>query len=455
MTALEDNLSALCAEAKKPAARAEIDSANADRQALYALLTAERPKTRKNAARLLGALGRERDSAALIAALNTENTLFVLPSVILALGSTGGNAARAALSAYAPPSAAEPAEEKHIAAISDALVSARAALNTEALPHYTLSQPRRLLAVSPEGFSDVLSAELVSLGYRPETVGTGCYVNAFDWEKLYRARCMSELLIPLAERLPLSAEAVAEAARAELSVPYRIELTGYTGDRTRFLKELRRACGGENSPSHYALELRVSCRGDVCSLYLKPSCDERGRYAWRARAISASVKPALGACLARYIAPRVKKDPIVLDPFCGSGTLLFSCEEAFPCQSLLGVDISLSAVQAARENAAAGRSRARFVQKDVLKFVPRERADLVVANLPFGNRVGTHENNTALYAAFLARLPSLMAPDGLALLYTMEYRLLNELLQKKDAPALIETRRTEAGGLLPWVFVLS
>jgi 23S rRNA G2445 N2-methylase RlmL len=264
---------------------------------------------------------------------------------------------------------------------------------------------------------------------------------------------MSELLLPLGGDIPLTAQAIATAAGGELTLPYRIELTGYTGDRAKMLLEIKRAIGGENNPSHYALELRIVCRGERCALWLKPSFDEKTRYAWRKHSISASMKPALAACLARYIAPYVDR-PRVLDPFCGSGTLLFSCEEAFPCASLLGVDISQNAVQVAKENAAAGKSRARFVQKDVRRFEPREPADLVIANLPFGNRVGTHDDNRALYAAFLDKLPQLLAPGGVALLYTMEYRLLSSCLKRQGAPLLAETRRTEAGGLMPWVFLL-
>lgn len=454
MIATEDTLSALCAEAKKPAARDEIDRANEDRAALYALLRAERPKTRKNAARLLGALARERDAAALAEALLREDTLFVLPSILLALGSVGGGDATAALDAYTPPRPAAISEQTHCEAIRDALSKARASLSAdEPLPRYRPKAPRRLFAAAPAGFSDVLLTELLAMGFPAEQAKGGCTVDTADWEGLYRSRCMSELLLPLGGDMPLEAGAIASVAAAELTLPYRIELKGFTGDRARMLGEIKRAIGGENNPSHYALELRVVCYDGRCRLWLKPSFDEARRYPWRRQSISASMKPALAACLARFIGPRVDH-PRVLDPFCGSGTLLFSCEEAFPCASLLGVDISLSAVQAAKENAAAGKSRARFVQKDIRQFEPRGPADLVIANLPFGNRVGTHEDNRALYAAFLDKLPALLSQDGVALLYTMEYRLLSDCLKRQGAPLLAETRRTEAGGLMPWVCIL-
>ncbi|MDO4572101.1 MAG: methyltransferase domain-containing protein, partial [Clostridia bacterium] len=386
-------------------------------------------------------------------ALEREETLFVVPSLLLALGSVGGERARRALADYAPPEARERSEEKHAADIREALGKARARLSEEALPVYAPAGPRRFLACAPEGFAGTLLEELRGLGLEAEPAGAGCAVETADWRALYRSRCMTELLLPLGAGLPLEPEAIASVAAPELSLPYRIELAGYAGDRGAFLRRLKNACGGENNPARYALELRVLCRGESCELYLKPSCDESGRYPWRRRALSASMKPALAACLARHVAPLVDH-PRVLDPFAGSGTLLFSMEEAFPCRSLLGVDIAKSAVEAARENAAAGKSRARFVQQDILRFAPRERVELVVANLPFGNRVGTHESNRRLYAGFLDRLPLLITDGGLALLYTMEYRLLTELIKKRPALRLTDARRTEAGGLLPWLCLL-
>ena len=86
-------LAALTAAAKKKADKEAIDAAFSDRTPLYAQLSASEPKLRKNAARLLGALGDGRDAAALAAALPAERTLFVVPSILLALGRVGGSAA--------------------------------------------------------------------------------------------------------------------------------------------------------------------------------------------------------------------------------------------------------------------------------------------------------------------------------------------------------------------------
>ena len=194
---------------------------------------------------------------------------------------------------------------------------------------------------------------------------------------------------------------------------------------------------------------------DRADLYWKLWNVADGRYPWRQRTVSASIHPATASCLARYAMKFEKRErPRVLDPFCGCGSLLFARESLGPCRVLMGVDKSGSAVESARVNARTGQSKASFVTKDILRFEGREGFDLILSNLPFGNRVGSHEDNTRLYDRFVRRLPDLLAPGGVAVLYTMEYKLLKTCLDRTRGLVLRERKRTEAGGLLPWIFVV-
>ena len=108
-------LSALSAIAKTKQGRAEIEACLADRSILRALVNSEQPKVRKNVYRLLGALENEADTPLLVRALETETTLFTVPSLILALGRLN---ARDALNAYRVPVSDSPETDKHIAEIT-------------------------------------------------------------------------------------------------------------------------------------------------------------------------------------------------------------------------------------------------------------------------------------------------------------------------------------------------
>lgn len=456
-TSPAEALSALCAAVKKQAAREIVLELVENRAPVYAALESADPKARKNAARLLGALERESDAPALIAALNREETRFVVPSILLALGSVGGAEAQAALLAYAAPEAMDESEQKHVLEIRTALEKARASLERDVPlpPRRKLDAPRDILAVSPEGFPSILNEELAALGFAGEAYSDGVLVHTDNLKKLFNARCALEFLLPAGIRLPFTPAAIASAVEGILTRPYRVELRHYEGDRAAMIRQITLALGGGDNPSRYADELRIVCNGAVCDVYVRPCDVPDTRFAYRKQSIPASIHPAMAACLARYALSFVTTNKLfALDPFCGSGTLLFELEKAAPGAILFGLDISDFALKAARANALAAKSGTRFLQKDVLKFEPREPFDLIVTNMPFGNRVGTHETNEPLYRDFVRLLPRLLAPGGIAVLYTMEHRLLAACLKREPGLTVAADMRTEAGGLNPRITVV-
>ena len=450
------SLSSLAAHAKKLAARDMLNRIFSDRAPLYHALSAPEPKARKNAARLLGTLNQKRDLDALVQALNTERTLFVIPSILLALGSIAGEKAEAAINHYEIPTAADETEEKHVQEIREAHMKALASLTRDIpLPQRTrLSAPHEVLLVPPVGFGQILFKETTSRGFQAELLTDGVHVVTDQIKTLQEIRCAQELLLPLAKNTPVDAQTIAALASATLTRPYRIELRNYTGDRAAFIRSLSLALGGGDNPSRYADELRVVCNRNACAVFIRPRDVQDTRFAYRLRSLPASIHPVQAACLARYALSFVSAArPRTLDPFCGSGTLLFELERA-SATAMIGVDISERALDAARENAAAAHSAARFVHKDILKFEPRDPFDLVLSNMPFGNRVGTHSANETLYRDFVYALPKLLVSGGIAVLYTMEHRLLQTCLEKEPSLSVAAELTTEAGGLNPRVTVL-
>lgn len=445
-------LSALCAEAKTKAGRETIEAALKDRETLHALVHSDNPKVRKNVYRLLGALENPADAKVLTAALETETTLFAVPSLLLALGSLG---AEDALCAYTVPVSDGPETDKHVAAIAAALGKALARQRkAERVEISRLPAAREILCMAPKGFASELASELSALGFAGGVEGDAVRIVTADLARVYRASCMTEALLPIAKDVPLEPQAIAEAAGKCIGTRYRIELRGYLKDRTKFIERLKGRLDGINSPSDYDCELRIECRNTSADLFWKLWNVPDARYPWRRGTIPASIHPATAAALARYASKLVNGRVSVLDPFCGSGSLLFSAERAMPCRSLLGVDQSGKAVEIARTNAKAGGSKARFVCRDILRFTAHEGADLVLSNMPFGNRVGSHRGNEALYAAFVRKLPHLLSDGGAAVLYTAEGKLLEKLVRADARLTLTESFRTEAGGLAPWVFVI-
>ena len=445
-------LSALCVYAKTRQGREQINSLITYDQ-LFAAATDPIPKKRKNAYRLIGSLENKAFLPVLREALERETTLFTIPSLILALGALEDIDS---LRKYTPPVSDGPAMDKHVAEISLALKKAlQSSQKQESTFIRGLDRARTFLCYAPEGFNDYLAEELRSLGFSVVTEKDCCRISTDDLDHLYKATRLTEALIPIQKNTALTPAEIRKALSWMPREPYRIELRGYLKDRAKLINALVRSLPGDNNPSCYSWELRIDCREDVADLYWKPCKIEDMRYPWRKNTLPASMHPALAACLAGLANKLVSKSPIsVLDPFCGSGSLLFSVEKIMDCSQLRGVDKSSTAIEIARANALAGRSRASFITKDILHYEAKKGFDLVISNMPFGLRVGSHINNKDLYRGFVKKLPYLIADNGVAVLYTMEYKLLQSCIRQTKGLRLRNAVRTEAGGLLPWIFII-
>lgn len=455
----------LCACAKQKKLRDNIAlRLQEDRAPLLQALQSPVSKMRKNAARLCGALADPADADALLEALAKEDTRFVIPSILLALGAVGGAEAEAALLAYT----VEEGDPKHVAAEKEALRMARSRCTTTQKHTFTgFTKPVTVELRAPKWLSESLAYELKEMGLSPvKTTTASVTVRTADIPSLYQARSFTELLLPLGKcdaktqdiaQTAAPMGAMLQACHAgEPPFAYRVEARGEVPDRARFAKDMAILMDGpllRNAPSDYEAELRVEIAKSA-RVYLKLFSVADARFPYRKETLPASIHPAVAAAVLRYARAYLKEGDRVLDPCCGSGTLLFEREKLNACESLTGVDIAQKAVEIARGNAAAGKSRAKFVHNDCCRFIAGRQYDEVIANLPFGNRVSNHSENEALYAAMLDKLPDWMTPEGTAVLYTMEFTLLKKLLRARPHLTLVTETKTDAGGLMPGIFII-
>ena len=229
-------LSALCALAKTKQGRAEIEQQLSDRSVLCALAESPQPKVRKNLYRLLGALENERDVPLLTHALETETTLFTVPSILLSLGKLG---ARDVLCAYRIPVSESEETDKHIAEITLAYDKAMQRFETVEAPKIeTLDRPYEMLCVAPHGFAEQLKDELRTLGFAGTVQKDAVRIRTAEIGRVYRANGMVEALLPIAQNVPMTAQAIAAAVKSCIGTSYRIEVRGYCKDRSGFIEKL-------------------------------------------------------------------------------------------------------------------------------------------------------------------------------------------------------------------------
>lgn len=509
-------------------------------EALSGLLSSSTPKVRRNAARLMGAMAKAFEEGALAKeeatssrrtlvqaleeALGAEEVRMLRPAYLLALGNYRDEPFLEAYEVEAPKTVEE---EKHyheeVKALSLALEKSGGAKKKTAAVGFAAKGSFDAIFRCSRGFEEEMKASLTALlkerqkepvRLKADPWGPGALVaeglEAADVKALHeKERIHLEMLFLAGEG---SLDEVIEAALSfcqtkllcEEALPFRLEIAPRSlqryleskekqieaRDRRGFLQKtaalLEEKSTGYliNSVSRYALEVRLENMEKKGMLWwraaVKPFFLGDARFFYRQEAIPASIHPAnaagVAALVRSYRSQPSQEELRVLDPCCGSGTLLFEralLEEALmekaslqrPARlSLYGFDIEQRAIRAAKANEKAFetqgqkgmriRKRFRFAIADLETLSFEKPFDEIYANLPFGNRVGSHQDNQRLYQALIRRLPQWLLPEGIACLYTMEGSLLEGLIRQEPALEFLEVRRVFAGGLEPKAYLL-
>jgi predicted RNA methylase len=446
--------------------------------ALEAALVDPEAKVRKNAAVALGRLGAGSAVDALGQALAAEEMLWVRPSIVLALGALGAPAAHVLRSVT-------PRSDEEMEALRKA--QDRAGGQGEAVrwreDGWRSITP--LLSV-PHGLERVAADEAAERGIpAPKRVRPGLLsVADLPYSALFPAlRCVYAVRYPIAwapsagradpAELPRQVEALLARAgqlaawRDWIDAPggvlrYRFAISGMRVARATILEILERVrsvlrpMGLEDSPSAYAAELQLDYHPRGCDLHFTPTFVRDERFAYRVADVGASINPVVGACLARLV--RKPGTVQVLDPTCGSATLLVERAMLDPAVRGRGVDVSPTAVRAAETNVLAAGLAERIEVTRGNAEDPRAwtECDELLANLPFGVRTGRPDaSHTCLYAEIAANLSWALRPGGRAVLYTSDRRALQAALDEQSEKLEIErTHQTRSGGLDVGIWVL-
>jgi tRNA (guanine6-N2)-methyltransferase len=167
----------------------------------------------------------------------------------------------------------------------------------------------------------------------------------------------------------------------------------------------------------------------------------------------ASTTPIAAAMMVRL--GELREGMRVLDPCCGTGTLGLLAVESCPSVRFIGTDIDRSALAKAAANLRGRGHPARLLRADAGRQpIAREVVDLVIGNLPFGKRVGSHGTNLELYPRLLTEISRVLRPDGVAVLMTEEKQLFAHSVQQAPGVRVTAEHVIETGGLHPSIYVV-
>lgn len=148
----------------------------------------------------------------------------------------------------------------------------------------------------------------------------------------------------------------------------------------------------------------------------------------------------------------------VLDPFCGSATILLEAAAAFPEAAAAGSDRDGRVVRGARLNLeAAGfgdRIEVRPVDARQLAAAYPGGFSAIVTNPPYGVRLSRKADMGRLYTLFLAEAHAVLAPGGRMVLLVCKRASFEGALRRTGVFKVRHVRKVETGGIFPSLFVL-
>src|ERR1051325_753122 len=470
---LVGELASESSDARKAAAAAlgKVPQSEESFAALTRALGDSAPKVRKSAAIALARPGNAAAVAPLAAALEREEFDWVRASLVLAIGKIGGAAAQ---EAFAAPHPRGEAEAEALAKATDRLRER----SDDVAWRRDATLPFPLYGTTAVGIEDVAAGEAAGLGIDADVAGAGLIAlrGRAPAGLLATLRCFHDLRLLVAEGEPLSG-APADSVPAALVqllrratglaswnewlesnddvLRYRFSLENLRLPQSAFraalgaVRDALRPAGPADSASSYSAILVIDAGAERTRVWFVPTFEPDTRFAYRLADVGASIQPVVGAALARLI--RSHEDGIVVDPTCGSATLLIERARLDPGLSLHGIDVSPTATAAASRNlAAAGlRQRARLERGDAAdgRSWPDHCVE-VIANLPFGVRSARMDRDLAsLYRGVVRQAAHRLVPGGRALFYTSNAPLLAPELEQRPNWTILHPRTIESGGI--------
>ena len=208
----------------------------------------------------------------------------------------------------------------------------------------------------------------------------------------------------------------------------------------------------------YDVEVRVDVRDDRCLVSTQHTREALSRRQLDGYQPRAALKANVAYALLRLAHLDAPPD-VLLDPFCGSGTILLEAADRWPEMDGYGNDWNDEAVAGARENVErAGHADRLTIRKgDVWHLADTfddVTADLIVTNPPFGVRMASSMDFYPFYRRVLAQMADVLRPGGLVVMLVLRQGPFNAVLGETDQFVSRHVRAIEIGGLYPYVFVL-
>lgn len=176
---------------------------------------------------------------------------------------------------------------------------------------------------------------------------------------------------------------------------------------------------------------------------------------WRVANYEGALNGAVAYCMALLTQP--EPGDTVVNLGSGSGSLLIERCFAGAARQVIGIERDPAIINLALANiqASGTQHRVRMMCADMRALpLPDSSADALVADLPFGQRVGSHADNRTLYPVAMAEAARIAKPGARFAVITHEIRLMDAALERAQSWQPMRVLPIILRGLHPRIYLL-
>jgi ubiquinone/menaquinone biosynthesis C-methylase UbiE len=228
---------------------------------------------------------------------------------------------------------------------------------------------------------------------------------------------------------------------------------------TRVKGELQQATGLIPNEEEADLFLRVrksDWQAEGWDVLVRLSPRPLSARSWRVCNWEGALNATIASAMIEMSDPR--SDDRFFNLMCGSGTLLVERLLRASADVIGGCDTDLMALRCAGDNlrAAGFADQVELLEMDATNLeLPDACIDVICADLPWGQLVGSHEGNLKLYPLILLEATRIAAPGARAVFITHEIKLMDKmLLDYTNQWSVKSVTRVFQGGLHPKIYAL-
>ena len=429
------------------------------------LLEQEDPKIRKNAVIIIGELELEGMLPELYEAYEEEETLFVRTDYLRAFQKMDCETYIPKFKErldYLLSTKFTKEQEKHITEEIRELTNLIGQYE-RGQTHYFIGydEPGKVVLTTNRFYPDVtLKACYPCKGKK---ISGGVAVEYEDMRDFMSVRTWQEILFPMpvAKNMQLDPKGIAHTilmggllgfldARhlGGGSYRFRVELRGklHPDEKRTMMKKIASALEVEsshrliNSTSDYEVEIRL-LEGKMGGYhaYLKLYTIPDNRFSYRVHTLSTSIHPVTAATIMELAKPYFKKNAQVLDPFCGTGTMLLERNFAMSAHPLYGIDLYGQAIEYGRENSKRARTVINFVNRDFRQFTHEYLFDEIVTNMPSVSAKQTKQDIEGLYELLLKKGATHLKKGGIGIIYSQDPEIAVSVMKRHPEWKRLET----------------